>query len=520
MKRRKFIQATGTVISLPILLNGFRLAAMPRQSIFNAISEETDRVLVLIQLNGGNDGLNTVLPLDQYSRLAAARSSILIPESQALGLSDTVGLHPAMGRLRELYEGAKLSIVQSVGYPEQNRSHFRSMDIWTSGSPATETWTTGWLGRFLQTGHPDFPLGYPHAEAPHPFAITMGSIVSETCQGSAANFSLTLNDPFSLTPLTQSAPDEVPDTPYGEELTYLRTTIAQTNAYGSEITTAAESGSNLVDYPEGNRLAAQLKNIALLISGGLQTKVYVANIGGFDTHANQVQEGDPALGAHAVLLDQLSEAMASFQADLQQQGLAERVVTMTFSEFGRQIRANGSLGTDHGTAAPLLVAGACVNPGIIGHNPEIPQEVQPQEGVPMQYDFRDVYGSVLMDWFGVPEEEVRRLLHQDFQHIPILNPCQSPVGTAPPAASAPAVDLQVFPNPFRAGTNLRFESRGQWARLSVFNSLGNEIRVLVNHRLPAGWHDFRFDANGLPPGNYYFRLQLGSGQRTVAGVKW
>jgi uncharacterized protein (DUF1501 family) len=519
MKRRKFIQAAGTAISLPILLNGFRLSAMPRQSIFNTINEESDRVLVLIQLNGGNDGLNTVLPLDQYDRLANTRSNILIPENNILGLSDTVGLHPAMGGLRSLYEDAKLNIVQSVGYPDQNRSHFRSTDIWTSGSPATETWQTGWLGRFLQSGHPAYPEGYPNAEVPHPFAITIGSIVSETCQGTAANFSLTLNDPFSLAPLTQSEPGEVPATPYGQELTFLRTTIAQTNAYGSVITAAAESGNNLAAYPEGNRLAAQLKNIALLISGGMHTKVYVANIGGFDTHANQVQENDTTNGEHAELLLQLSEAIAAFQADLQQLGLDERVITMTFSEFGRQIRSNGSLGTDHGSAAPLLVAGKCVNAGIIGYNPEIPQEVEPQEGVPMQYDFRDVYGSILMDWFEVPEAEVRSLLHQEFQHIPILDPCQSPVDTQQALPAEPEIELQAFPNPFREGATIRFYSQGEWARLSVFNSLGNEIRVLVNNRLPAGQHDFRFDANGLPSGNYYFRLQLGGRQRTKGVVK-
>lgn len=519
MKRRSFIQTTGTVISLPILLNGFRLSAMPWQSLFNNINEETDRVLVLIQLNGGNDGLNTVLPLDQYSRLAAARSSLLLPENSVLGLSDTVGLHPAMSDLRNLYEEARLSIVQSVGYPDQNRSHFRSRDIWSSGSPATETWTTGWLGRFLDAGYPDFPASYPNDEMQDPFAITMGATVSETCQGAAANFSLTLNDPFSLTPLTQGTADEVPDTPYGEELTFLRTTIAQTNVYNGQITQAAELGSNALSYPDGNRLAAQLKNIALLISGGMRTKVYVANIGGFDTHANQVVDGQPGNGEHALLLGELSEAMAVFQADLQQQGLAERVITMTFSEFGRQIRANGSFGTDHGSAAPLFIAGLCVNPGIIGHNPEIPEEVQPQEGVPMQYDFRDVYGSVLMDWFEVPEAEVRQLLHEDFQHIPILNPCQTPVSTKPAALAAQPLELKVFPNPFHDGASLRFFSPGGRARLSVFNGLGSEIKVLAQGELPAGQHDFRFDASRLPAGNYYFRLQVGGQLRTSAGVK-
>lgn len=513
------MQASGAVISLPIVLNGFRLSAMPRQSIFNSINEDSDRVLVLIQLNGGNDGLNTVLPLDQYSRLAAVRSNILLPENSLLGLSDTVALHPAMGGLRALYDDARLSIVQSVGYPDQNRSHFRSMDIWSTGSPSAEVWTTGWLGRFFQSGHPAYPEGYPNSDMPDPFAITMGSIVSETCQGASSSFSLTLNDPFSLAPLTQSEPDEVPDTPYGQELTFLRTTIAQTNAYGTNITAAAESGSNTAAYPEGNRLADQLKNVALLISGGLRTKVYVANIGGFDTHANQVEEGDVLSGRHAALLSELTEAIAAFQSDLQQQGLDRRVITMTFSEFGRRIGSNGSFGTDHGSAAPLLVVGSCVKPGIIGDNPEIPDEVQVQDGLPMQYDFRDVYGSVLMDWFEVPESEVRSLLHSDFQHIPILDPCLSPTQAAAPLQDDGEIELECFPNPFWEGANLRFRSEGEWVKLSVFNGLGSEIKVLANGYLPAGQQEFRFDGSGWPAGNYFFRLQMGNRQRVRAAVK-
>ena len=518
MKRRKFLKATGAVVSLPILLNGFRLSAMPRRSIFNAISDESDRVLVLIQMNGGNDGLNAILPLDQYDRLANVRSNILIPENEILGITDTVGLHPALAGVRSLFDDARLNILQSVGYPNQNRSHFRSTDIWTSGSPAEESWTTGWMGRFFQGGHPSFPENYPNEEYPHPFAITMGSVVSETCQGTAANFSLTLNDPFSLTPLTEGAAGELPDTPYGQELSFLRTTIAQTNAYADSIQEAAEGGNNTVDYPNGNRLAEQLKNVALLISGGLQTKVYVVSIGGFDTHANQVVEGNTASGEHAELLSQISTAMAAFQADLQQLGLEERVVSLTFSEFGRQIRSNDSLGTDHGSAAPMMVFGKCVNPGILGDNPEIPEQVDNQEGVPMQFDFRDVYGSILMDWFEVPEEEVQNLLYPEFQYLPILEPC-TPTKAREANAFEQEIEVNAFPNPFRDWANIRFRTNGEWVKLSIYNGLGSEILVLTNRKLPAGEHEIRFEAHGLPAGNYYLRLQLDGRQKTKSLVK-
>lgn len=518
MKRRKFLETTGAAVTLPLFLNGMNVSAFAKSSLFNAMNTETDRVLVLIQLNGGNDGLNTLIPLDQYDNLANARSNIIIPENQILSLTDTNGLHPVMTGVKDLYEDAKLAIIQSVGYPNQNRSHFRSTDIWTTGSPAEEFWTTGWLGRHFDDIHPGFPEGYPNETYPDPIAITIGSIVSETCQGIGANYSLTLNDPFALSPLTEEAADEVPETPYGEELTFLRTTIAQTNAYAEVVQAAANSGSNVATYPDDNGLAQQLKNVALLISGGLKTSIYVVSIGGFDTHANQVEDGDTATGFHAGLLSALSDAMASFQADLQALGLEERVVSLTFSEFGRQIRSNEAFGTDHGAAAPLMVFGSCVNPVIIGENPTIPDQVEIQEGLPMQYDFRDVYGSILMDWFEVSESAVQQLLHADFQYIPILQPCATTDVDNSIILEEP-LETSCYPNPFNNWTTISFNCENEWVRLSIFNALGSEIKVLVAKNLPAGTHQVRFDGHSLAPGNYYYRLQAGNRQKTKHMVK-
>ncbi|MCI5083419.1 MAG: hypothetical protein MRY78_17100, partial [Saprospiraceae bacterium] len=153
MKRRTFLQTTGAV-TLPVLVNGMNISTLAKSSLFSAVNNESDRVLVLVQLNGGNDGLNTLLPVDQYDKLASVRENILIPENQLISLTDTLSLHPNMQGVQSLYDDAKLAIIQSVGYPNQNRSHFRSTDIWTSGSPAEEFWTTGWLGRYLEDLHP------------------------------------------------------------------------------------------------------------------------------------------------------------------------------------------------------------------------------------------------------------------------------------------------------------------------------------------------------------------------------
>ena len=517
MKRRNFIRSVSAVASVPMILNGMKLSSMP-SSLASLINNDSDKVLVLIQLNGGNDGLNTIIPRDRYGNLLAVRPNIMLPESSILTLDDHIGLHPAMEGVQQMFQEGQISILQSVGYPNQNRSHFRSMDIWQSGSPADEIWNDGWLGRYLDTMHPTFPEDYPNAEYADPFANTMGNVVSETCQGKSANFSLTLTDPFSLTPLTEGAPGELPETPYGDELSFLRTTIKQANRYGERITAVAEIGNNIMEYPDDNLLAEQLKNVALLVSGGLQTKIYIVNIGGFDTHANQVEEGDPLSGTHTNLLGYLSEAMRTFQQDLDALGLSERVVGMTFSEFGRRIKSNDSFGTDHGTASPLIVFGSCINPKVFGENPDIPLDVDNSEGLPMQYDFRDVYGSMLMDWFEVQEQDVQALLHTDFQHIPIIKSC-SLTSTRPDLETERPIELSNFPNPFRNWTTIQFKTENEWAKLAVFNGIGAEVKVILNKQLPAGEHQVKFDAGSLPPGSYYYRLQLNGRQKTHRMVK-
>ena len=187
---------------------------------------------------------------------------------------------------------------------------------------------------------------------------------------------------------------------------------------------------------------------------------------------------------------------------------------VTFSEFRRQIRSSDSFGTDHGTAAPLMLFGSCVEPGILGDNPQIPAQVDRGEGVAMQIDFRDVYGSILLDWFEVPEEEVRTVLYEDFTYLPILRPCGEPPQAPGIAGTVIERDdaLLNFPNPFRTNTEIRFESYGEHIRLSVFDNVGREMQVLVNGFLPKGQHQVSFQAASLPPGNYYYRLWGESGR--------
>ncbi|MCB0695637.1 MAG: DUF1501 domain-containing protein [Saprospiraceae bacterium] len=521
MKRRTFLQHTSTAaVTLPLVLNGNKLSAFTQHALFKGMQQDSDKVLVLIQMNGGNDGLNMVLPLDQYSNLFLARENILIPETSALKLTDKTGLHPAMSGLHQTYMNGQLAVFQGVGYPNQNRSHFRSTDIWQSASGATEVINTGWLGRHFDDYAVGYPDGYPNAQYPDPFAITIGSTVNETCQGNLSNYSLALTNPFGLSPLLED--DDTTSDPtqcYGKEIAFVRTSIAQTNAYSEVITAAAEQGANMVEYEADNNLAGQLKTIALLISGGLKTRVYIANIGGFDTHANQVNIGDTTTGGHATLLNRLSEAITLFQQDLTAQKLDQRVVGMTFSEFGRRIKSNGANGTDHGSAAPLFVFGSCVNSRIFGQNPTITDNVGDQEGLAMQIDFRSIYGSLLNQWFGVPTADVKALLNDAYSEIPLIRGCETKEYELDPDYAEPVDSpFNNSPNPFTGSTQITFQSAGERVHLSVMNSGGYTVSVLVDKYLEAGNYTVPFDASGLPRGNYFAYLRTPKRQQSLTMI--
>lgn len=519
MNRRSFIKNLGMAVGGPMMLNGLGLSPLTRSFLTNFLGE-TDKILVLVQLNGGNDGLNTLIPLDQYDKLKNARGSILIPENQILPLTGTLGFHPQMTGMKSLFDEGKIGIIQSVGYPDQNRSHFRSLEIWASGSPSNQFWNTGWAGRYLDGEAPGYPIGYPNATAPHPFAISMGYLVSETCQGDVANYAVALTDPFSPSNLAEWDGNEYTGTLYGYEYDYVRNAIAMTNQYSEKIAQAANLGNNIVEYPD-TQLAQQLKNVALLASGGLQTRIYTVSLGGFDTHGGQASFENPSFGTHGNLLKTLSDAIKAFQDDLSALGLEDRVLGMTFSEFGRQIRENGSLGTDHGTAAPMFLFGACTQGLIVGDNPQIPANVSPQEGVSMQFDFRDVYGSILMDWFGMTQENAGNMLYPGFQPMSVLG-CSN-ISSAPEPmwnGAVREIDLEVFPNPFTDTAFVRFYCGNERVRVSVFNALGSELEVLAERDFPEGSHQLAFHGSKLPAGNYYCRVQLEGGrQETKLMVK-
>jgi uncharacterized protein (DUF1501 family) len=506
MKRRNFIKNLSLAsLSLPFISNGFGMQAITKK-LFGSSKNAEDRVLIIIRLNGGNDGLNMIIPLDQYDNLMIQRPNIILPQNQILSLTNSVGIHPIMTGMKTMFDQGKLTVVQNVGYPEQNRSHFRSSDIWTSGSLDINQ-TSGWMGRYFESEQANFPEDYPNIEFPDPFAISLGSELSTTCQGLMGNFSHAVSDPFNAANLLETSVEN-DGTYYGSQIEYIATMLNQTNEYGNQISVASNSGNSLSTlYDPTNSIAVQLKYIAQMISGGLKTKVYILNINGFDTHDSQVLQTNTTQGEHADLLKKLSDAIAAFQNDLQLLGLEERVAGMTFSEFGRQVASNGSFGTDHGDAAPLFLFGKCVNSGIIGPNPQINNQIDGQSGVEMEIDFRDVYASILKDWFEVPVSSIQNLFEHNITFINVLSGCTLGL------SEDESLDLKniVFPNPTPSNCTLKITTLNERVSFYIYSITGQMIKEIGSKDLSEGTHLIPCETSDLPAGNYLIQVIKNSG---------
>ena len=510
MNRRKFIESVSFASVGGLVLSSFIPDFAP---LLNGISD--DRVLVIIRLVGGNDGLNTVIPTSSYSQLSQLRSNILIPESSVLPLSGLIGtgLHPSMTGLRDLWNDGKLSIIQGVGYPNPNFSHFRAADIYETGSNSDQILNSGWVGRYLNFEYPNYPSGYPNTDMPHPLAIRVDGGVGIGLQNMGVSMGISLNntsDPLNLSgniyldPLSNNCD--------GDKLGIVRTVQKQTDLYGDVVQAAAATNcqhSNL--YPtfgSGARLAAALKIVAKMICGGLKTKIYWVSIGGFDTHSQQVDSFNHSTGAHANLLGGLSTSIKAFQEDMNNMGTSDRVIGMSFSEFGRRIKSNASNGTDHGSAQPIFLFGDSINSGMIGTNPIIPANTTSTTNLAMQYDFRSVYTSILRDWFCLNPSESTNILLNSYQTLNIINlgGCLS-TDIRDQNQSAGENILDAYPNPFVNTTSINYTSLGGNILLQVFDEQGRLIKTLVNSKMNIGTYLINLDMEEFQSGIYYLRLQ-------------
>ena len=290
----------------------------------------------------------------------------------------------------------------------------------------------------------------------------------------------------------------------------------QTQQYASVIKDAAAKVPTQNTYPAGNTLADQLKIVARLIKGGLKTRVYMVTSGGFDTHAVQANATDTTTGTHATLLARVSDAVKAFQDDLKFLDVEDRVMGMTFSEFGRRIKSNASGGTDHGAAAPLFVFGKQVISGVVGNTPVISSAVNVNDNLPFQYDFRSVYATLLENWLCVGNADLQSIMLKNFQTLPLVNAGACKTITPSPAGSSLITN---YPNPFQQKTTISFTTNGGHTLIQVIDAMGRVIKTLIDADYTAGTYTVVFDSGALPTGVYYARLQNMVSQQVKAMLK-
>jgi len=503
MKRRTFLHRASHAMAVPGLLGslGFSMPGKSALTSLLQLAADHDRVLVIIYLQGGNDGLNTVIPLDQLSRLNSVRRHVILPEDKLLPLDNTeLALHPSLGGFKSLFNDGRLGIIQSVGYPEQNYSHFRSTDIWMSASDSKQLVNSGWSGRYLDSQFPGYPEAYPNETVTDPLAIEIGSGASLVFQGPTAAMGMVVSNPDSFYNLVDNIEEPTPNTLAGEKLKYVRLIARQSELYGDVVKQAAAKVTQQGNYPDGNRLAQQLKIVARLIAGGLQTPLYLVRHGGFDTHSNQVEQDDHTRGSHANLLRSLDQSVTSFMADLKFQGVDDRVVGMTFSEFGRRIVSNASSGTDHGAAAPMFVFGNEVIGGVLGNNPSIPSNATYEDNLEMQYDFRQIYASLLEQWLGSSANNNAQVLLKPFKTVPII-------GESYLATLEGDELLKVYPNPIAGPTQLEFITNGAPLEIDLIDLQGRQVQQLYSGSPIAGFQRITWNPGQLNNGQYMVVLR-------------
>ena len=410
------------------MINGLPLGVFSSAGPLAALladSNKSNRALVIILLDGGNDGLNTIIPLDQYSKLYEARRNVLIDEQKVLPLynSTITGMHPAMAAVQKMYNEKNATIIQGVGYPNPIFSHFRASDMLLTGTDSIVVEKTGWLGRLIHQDFPSFPTGFPNETHPDPIALTIGASTSKLFQGPDVSMGISITNTSEFYNLVIGHYEPATQTPAGLALDFMRTTAIETNKYMARVKIAAGKQKNLSKtYPAAgeNTLADQLKIVAQMIGGGLQTKLYLVSMDGFDTHGKQVNPKETHLGVHAKLLSAVSEAVACFQDDLHLMNKQDDVLSMTISEFGRRIISNASYGTDHGSSAPVMLFGTKLKGGLVGTNPVIPDVVNTNDNLPLQTDFRTVYRSVLKGWLDVQDDKLNAILPGTFTELDLF----------------------------------------------------------------------------------------------------
>lgn len=495
MQRRNFLRsviATSAFATLPGLPTLARIMKAPDAGMgwISAPVNSKNNILVVIRLFGGNDGLNTLVPIqdDEYYRIRRDTASVdmSIKAESTIGLTGSTDLafHPAMKPLAELYDEKKVAIVQGVGYPNMDLSHFRGTNIWLSASDSNVFETTGWMGRFLELRHErDFE------SATDPFAIEMGDKMGRAFVGSRSQMGITY---ASNTPIAERVGLST-DSYEGADLHDL---IHRQASDGKKFISRTDEAVSRVPFGNGRyydgpgNFGTSLRTISRSIRGGLSTQLYIVHTGQFDTHSNQQYD-------HAQQLDEMSTNVLAFQREMEDAGLDHRVSVLIISEFGRRPSPK-STGTDHGTAAPVFVVGSAVNGGLLGVTPSV-QDLNTDGNLHWHVDFRSIYASVLEQWFGDdPSTYLPSILPRQYPTLPLFR--------TPPQVADPKV--LAWPTPCSSIVNIAVtQGTVGTVRATITDINGRPIRVY-----DAGVTDgtIQLNVSSISQGMYVVQLASGA----------
>jgi uncharacterized protein (DUF1501 family) len=502
--RRDFLSASGILGAGSLVMGNIGLRAFqPTPLMASLANGSNDRVLVLIRFSGGNDGLNTIIERNNpfYYNL---RPTLAVQDTNLWALSNEYGMSMGTNALQPLWEDGMMKVIFNVGYPAPNYSHFRSYDIIASASEPDVVLNTGWMGRFLENEYAAFLEAPPTV----PPALQIGVQSDLIFRADAANMALAVSSPQEFYQIAQTG--QLYDTsllgnsPRELELAYVRQTANAAFRYAQTIKDAYSKGKNQVNYPANNYLAEQLAIVAKLIKGNLGTRVFMVEIGGFDTHALQLEP-------HLNILKNVAEGVKAFYDDLAYGGnteLPNKVLGMTFSEFGRTIYENASHGTDHGWGTPMMLFGGGIGNGFTGAYQDL-SSPDPYGDPPFSVDFRTVYSTILQDWMGNSPELVNFVMGQNTPTISGLVPTAAPfLGDNGKCAL-----LGHNPSPNEPGIiEIKYAMMQNGpVRLQILDEAGHLLRTLLNEYRDRGTYTFRFRAPDwyISPGLYQYRLQSG-----------
>lgn len=523
MERRKFIQLSALSSASAFLLNGRLASAFNKTHLLNSVPLEIieDRCLVLVQMRGGNDGLNTVIPTNQYDDYANLRPTIKLDNTgvntaieldSTLPVEDQVLLHPSLTTFKELYDEGKLNIIQGVGYPIMNKSHFAARALMLKGgdgTPVNANKDSGWMARYLQSK-------YEPTDYLDPLGIQLGSkkpsLGFHSGHEHKVDVNLTDQDISGFYSILSNLGDEfplnIPDSDFGDNLNFINNVEINANLYAQRISDVFDAGSNSLTYPDYD-LADQLKTVAKMIKGGSKTKIFLVSIDGFDNHNGQVAGASNSHeGKHADLLTELGESISVFHNDLEAMGLDEQVVTATFTEFGRKPRENGNLGTDHGNLGPMFVIGTHVRGGMSGTNLDLSGIVKHYDEANMQSDYRQTFSTLLSDFLGASEaiSDTEFVPYDGENKLDLIKSNQvanESLGFDDFSIS----ELTVFPNPVEGYCNIRLNSPNMFRGALVVYNMQGGIAFQITEDFVPGDNRKQLNLSHLSTGIYILAVK-------------